>query len=62
MKPCDCTTTVDTKKLNEQGLSFNEWSIEVHPPMVTISNTHTIFSVPARKFRLFAEWYLEDQG
>jgi hypothetical protein len=61
MKPCDCETKSEAKKLNEQGISFNEWSIEVDPPMVTISNTHTIFSVPARKFKAFAEWYIEDQ-
>jgi len=61
MKPCDCKDSIDVKKLNDQGLTFNEWSILIKPTGVWISNPTTELRIPMNKFKSFAEWYLTDQ-
>lgn len=61
MKPCDCIDLSTAKKLNEQGLRFNEWSIFIIPNSVIISNSTTELKIPMNRFRSFASWYLEDQ-
>lgn len=61
MKPCDCYDSVTAGKLREQGVGHNEWSIIVKPTAVLISNSTTELRIPQRRFKHFAEWYLEDQ-
>lgn len=61
MKPCDCHDEVTAKQLREQGIGHNEWSIVVKPLSVIISNNTTKLKIPQRRFKQFAEWYLEDQ-
>ena len=62
MKPCDCKDSVDTKKLDVQGLCLNEWSILVKPTGVYISNSTTELRIPMNRFKQFTEWYLTDQA
>lgn len=61
MRPCDCPDYATVQKLNEQGLRFNEWGIMVSPNSVIIENGTTTMRIPMRRFKAFAEWYLEDQ-
>jgi hypothetical protein len=49
-------------ELNEQGVGHNEWSLELIPNSVIIRNNTTELKIPMRRFRQFAEWYLEDQS
>lgn len=62
MKPCDCKDMLDTAELNEQGLSINNYRIEVSPMAVIIETTNFSWRLPQSIFKRFAEWYLEDQG
>lgn len=62
MRPCDCKDRHQTKEyLNEQGISFNEFSITVLPSYVLIKAPLTTIRIPMIHFKKFAEWYLEDQ-
>lgn len=61
MRPCDCNSIEDTKKLNEQGIGFNDQSITVIPTYVLLKMGHTEIKIPMRRFKDFAEWYLADQ-
>lgn len=61
MRPCDCKDCFTARKLNEQGLKFNEWSITVMPNSVIIENSTTTMRIPMNRFKEFSEWYLEDQ-
>lgn len=62
MKPCDCKSINDTiRYLNEAGISFNENSLIVLPCRVELTIGRTTTKIPMHLFRLFAEWYLEDQ-
>jgi len=62
MKPCDCKDqdTVDTE-LNEQGISFNNESIEVRPLSVILRAGACTMKISQVRFKTFAEWYLADQ-
>ena len=62
MKPCDCKdymTMMD--KLNESGVSYNDWKLHVQPLQVVIEAPSCSLRIPMIIFRRFAEWYLEDQ-
>ena len=62
MKPCDVRSMVDVNNLNEQGLRFNNYSIKGSSNMVLLYATpYFRIEIPARHFKSFAEWYLEDQ-
>ena len=62
MRPCDCRSAEEaTQKLNEQGISFNNDSLRVMPGVVLLSLGAVDIKVPMSRFKLFAEWYLEDQ-
>ena len=61
MKPCDCYDSVTAEELNEQGIGHNEWNILVKPLGVLISNNITELRIPQKRFKQFAQWYLEDQ-
>jgi hypothetical protein len=62
MKPCDCYDSITAAKLQFQGMSHNEWHIFVKPLSVLISNNTTELRIPQKRFKEFAEWYLEDQN
>lgn len=61
LKPCDCKDMETASKLNEQGIGQNEDSITVEPNVVILKMGHTSIRIPMQKFKLFAEWYLEEQ-
>jgi hypothetical protein len=61
LKPCDCKDLLTANKLNEQGISHNGDSIVIEPSVVVLTMGHTTVRIPMSKFKLFAEWYLEDQ-
>ena len=62
MKPCDCKSIADTMNLNEQGLQFNNFGINLKPCSVFLRIVpYAEIRIPQKYFKLFAEWYLEDQ-
>jgi hypothetical protein len=61
LKPCDCKDILTANKLNEQGISQNGDSIVIEPSVVVLTMGHTTVRIPMSKFKLFAEWYLEEQ-
>lgn len=61
LRPCDCKDKVTAAKLNEQGIVYNEDSISVEPNVVVLKMGHTSVRIPMSRFKLFAEWYLEEQ-
>ena len=61
LKPCDCKDLLTANKLNEQGIIQNGDSIVIEPSVVALTMGHTTVKIPMSKFKLFAEWYLEDQ-
>lgn len=62
LKPCDCKDMVTTKLLNEQGIGHNDQSILVQPNSVVLTMGHTTIKIPMDRFKMFAEWYLEEQN
>jgi hypothetical protein len=48
-------------KLNEQGIAHNEQGIMIRPNYVILTMDHTTVKIPMTRFRMFAEWYLEEQ-
>ena len=61
MKPADCKDQVDVSKLESSGIKHNDESISVTPNYGTLTMTHTTIIISMKRFRQFAEWYLEDQ-
>jgi len=62
MKPCDCKSMTDVRTLQNQGLSFNNYSIEVDSGGVLLSiEPYCRIKINHRNFRRFTEWYLGDQ-
>ena len=61
IRPCDCKDQVTAKKLNEQGIGFNDDSITIEPSVVVIKMGHTSVRIPMSLFKKFSEWYLEPQ-
>ena len=61
LRPCDCKDVLTANKLNEQGISQNGDSIVIEPSVVVLTMGHTTVRIPMSKFKLFAEWYLEEQ-
>lgn len=61
LRPCDCKDVLTANKLNEQGISQNGDSIVIKPSVVVLTMGHTTVRIPMSKFKLFAEWYLEEQ-
>jgi len=61
MKPCNCKDAGDVKKLNENGIAFNDESIVVIPNYVVLKMGHTQIQIGMNRFKQFAEWYLTDQ-
>ena len=61
LKPCDCVDRETADKLNEQGIGINDQSILVKPNFVLLTMGHTTVKIPMHSFKMFAEWYLEEQ-
>ena len=61
LKPCDCKDIETASRLNEQGIGHNDQSIMVEPNVVILTMGHTKVRIPMQRFRMFAEWYLEEQ-
>lgn len=61
LRPCDCEDEYTARKLNEQGIGYNDQSIMLEPSVVTITMGHTTIRIPQNRFKMFAEWYLESQ-
>jgi len=61
LRPCDCQDQVTAKKLNEQGIKHNDQGIMVSPNSVILTMGHTEIKIPMQRFKMFAEWYLEEQ-
>ena len=63
MRPCDVKSIDEaSRKLNEQGIGFNDQSITVIPNYVLLKMGHTEIKISMDRFKSFAEWYLADQG
>lgn len=61
LRPCDCKDTVTTNKLNEQGIGHNDQSILVEANSVILTMGHTTVKIPSSRFKMFAEWFMEEQ-
>ncbi len=61
MKPCNCKDIKDLKKLDANGIRFNEDFILVDPPNVSIVMGSCSMRMTQKTFKRYAEWYLEDQ-
>jgi len=63
MKPCDCKSMRDVSKLEEQGVSFNNYQIEVDSGGVLLTiDPYCRIKIHNRCFKRFAEWYLSEQA
>lgn len=61
LRPCDCKDSIDTSSLEEQGIGHNDESIVVIPNYVLLTMGHTTVKIGMKRFKMFAEWYLEPQ-
>lgn len=61
LRPCDCKDIATAKMLNEQGIGHNDDSITVEPNVVVLKMGITQIRIPMSRFKMFAEWYLEEQ-
>ena len=62
MKPCDCKSMTDVRKLAEQGISVNNRGIEVDSGGVLLFiEPYCLMKINHRHFKRFAEWYLSEQ-
>jgi len=61
LKPCDCKDMATASKLKEQGIGHNDQSILVEPNVVVLTIGYTTVRIPMARFKMFAEWYLEEQ-
>lgn len=61
IRPCDCKDIATASKLNEQGIAFNDDSISIKPNVVELKMGHTQIKIPMQRFKMFAQWYLEEQ-
>lgn len=61
LRPCDCKDQYTADRLQEQGIGHNDQSIMIAPNSVILTMGHTTVKIPMNRFRMFAEWYLEEQ-
>jgi hypothetical protein len=61
IKPADCKDMYTASLLESQGIGHNDDSITVEPGVVVLKMGHTTMRIPMKRFRMFAEWYLEEQ-
>lgn len=62
LRPCDCVDATTATKLNEQGIGHNDESITVEPNSVILKIGNTTIKIWMKRFKMFAEWYLEPQN
>lgn len=63
MKPCDCKNKADKLKLREVGVKYSDYSMKLEGDYVVLKSDRydEKITVPMNRFKIFAEWYLEDQ-
>ena len=61
LSPANCKDQDTVSKLNEQGIGINDKAIRIEPNLVIIDIANTTLRIDMRTFRIFAEWYLEEQ-
>ncbi len=61
IRPCDCKDMLSVRKLNVQGIGHNEETIILQPNHVILTIGHTTIKISMTRFKMFAEWYLEEQ-
>lgn len=61
LRPCDCIDSIDTDRLQEQGIGHNDESITVMAQCVILKMGHAEIKISQKRFKMFAEWYLEAQ-
>jgi len=61
MRPCDCKSIDDVRKLDHNGVRHNEESIALTPNYLTIKLGPCSFKISQNRFKSFAEWYLMEQ-
>ena len=61
LKPCNCKDMATARKLKEQGISHNDNSIIINPSVVSMTIGRTTTEIPMNVFKIFAEWYLNEQ-
>lgn len=61
LRPCDCRDMVAAEKLEFQGISTTNHSLNVEPNSVVITSYNTTVKIPMSTFKMFAEFYLEEQ-
>lgn len=61
LRPCDCKDMASARLLNEQGIGHNDERIVIEPGVVVLTMGHTTIKIPMNRFKMFAEWYLEEQ-
>jgi|APSaa5957512622_1039677.scaffolds.fasta_scaffold725911_1 hypothetical protein len=53
----------DVDSLYEQGIGFNNYKITIDSTGVLLDiDPHVRIKIPHKKFKAFAEWYLEKQA
>jgi len=61
MKPCDCKNRQDKDKMEVQGITINDNSIRVRPPVVILTTGSCTMKITQSVFKSFAHWYFGDQ-
>lgn len=62
MKPCDCRSMQDVKKLEEAGIGHNNYKCCVDSTGVLLDiDPYVRIKIPHNRFKEFAEWYLTEQ-
>lgn len=62
LRPCDCIDQYTTDKLNEQGIKRGDVGMLLQPNSVIIDiGLTTTVKIPMSTFKMFAEWFLEEQ-
>lgn len=61
LKPCDCYSFAEEQKLNEIGIGHNDEMIRLDSGRVRLEMGNTTIIISRKRFKMFAEWYLEAQ-
>lgn len=61
IRPCDCKDLSDRMMLPVAGSAINDNSVELYPNFVLLTIGPASIKIPMKHFKIFAEWYLEEQ-
>ncbi len=62
LRPCDCQDQYTADQLNEQGIKRGDVGMVIQPNVVIMDiGLTTTVKIPMSTFKMFAEWYLEEQ-